>query len=426
MKLHWRLAGLLRMFLALGCLSLFVGMSGGVGLAAPERPAVESSTTVATTTSVADATENFGDGGVTLTATVTAQDNSIINQGTVQFVVRSHNGFPIGQTKKVVVAGGKASFLDKIKTSTAVATYTITASYSGGTQYSPSSGTGTLTINPVPTTTTVDAATATFGDPSVSLTVTVAAINGVTIDKGSTTITVTNAGNTVIGSPVTAIMTTSVTSISYLIPSGTPGGSYTISATYTGNKSLASSDGTALLTIGPVATTTAPFSITTTVGTPTVYLSAFIGATVASTGAIAQGSVRHGDLHRDRREQRASWKPRSNDRCERRRHCRVYDTQWNTTWNVYDHGKLFGQLILQSEHGNGDLDDHLTTYPKLGRQTLLGMAAELGRDRVHHDAGREISSEGWTGKVTTKIDPPSAGNSAVMLPPCCSTICRLM
>jgi hypothetical protein len=96
-----------------------------------------------TTVSVSSATATYGDNSVTLNATVTA-GSTVVNEGTVTFTV---TGSPVvGSATSGTVSNGAASVSYVLPAGTAARDYTITAEYSGSSNFSGNSGTGTLTV----------------------------------------------------------------------------------------------------------------------------------------------------------------------------------------------------------------------------------------------------------------------------------------
>src|SRR5262249_38679603 len=149
------------------------------------------------------------------------------------------------------VAGGSASATYVLPGGTNAGTYTIQASYSGT-----STGTGdflastdaspnTLTVNKAPSTTTASNATANFNasNQNVTPSATVTSPNGA-INAGTVTFTVFDGSNVQVGSPVTSgTVTNGNASASFTLPGGSPIGTYTIQADFSGNTNfLASSD----------------------------------------------------------------------------------------------------------------------------------------------------------------------------------------
>jgi len=100
------------------------------------------------------------------------------------------------------------------------------------------------------------AARTTFGDSSVTLGATVTSATGAIVNEGGVTFTVLQ-GTTTIGSPTTALVGNGTASVSYPIPSGTQGGSYTIQVAYSGWTDFNPSNGTLTngLTINPASQT---------------------------------------------------------------------------------------------------------------------------------------------------------------------------
>jgi hypothetical protein len=217
--------------------------------------------------------------GQSVTFTATVSSSAGTPTGTVQFIVDGSNfGNP------VALSGATAS------TTTgglSVGTHTITASYSGDTNFSGSSGTlsGGQTVNQASSTTSVSSSLnpSTFGQ-SVTFTTTVAAVSPGAGSPGGTVQFVIDGSN--FGSPValsggSASVTTSTLS----------GGVHTVSATYSGDANFTGSSGTLSggQTVNAASTTTAFASS----ANPSLYgNSVTFTATVTSTaGVVNTGTV---------------------------------------------------------------------------------------------------------------------------------------
>ena len=94
------------------------------------------------------ATAVYGDGSVTLTATVTSANGAALTGGTVTFVVKQ------GATVRATVTSGPvvgaspatASATLPLDATWGAGNYTVVASYAGNACFTPSEGTGTLTV----------------------------------------------------------------------------------------------------------------------------------------------------------------------------------------------------------------------------------------------------------------------------------------
>jgi hypothetical protein len=109
---------------------------------------------------------------------------------------------------------------------------------------------GYFTIPKAATTTTVDDVTAVFSpaDQSVALTANVSTAAG-TVNEGTVTFTVTNAGNAVVGSPVVGSVSGGVANAIYTLPGGTLPQALTITGDFSGSSTLNSSTGTGTLSV---------------------------------------------------------------------------------------------------------------------------------------------------------------------------------
>ena len=216
-----------------------------------------------------------------------------MNVGTVTFTV-SQGGTTIGtQVTSGTVTGGAASAPFVLPANTAVAGYTITATYNAAGGFATSSdNTHTLTVTAAPTTTTAASATSPFStsNQNVILSATVTSGAGV-VNVGTVTFTVSQGGTT-IGSPVTSgTVAAGAASATFVLPAATPTGVYQITATYNAAGGFAtSSDNTHTLTVGtsPTITTAADATATSSTVNQNITLTATV---VSSGGTVNVGTV---------------------------------------------------------------------------------------------------------------------------------------
>jgi Big-like domain-containing protein len=222
----------------------------------------------ATNTTVGNASAIFSASpqSVTLTATVTSSA-SPVNQGAVTFQVMDGTANVGAAVTSATLTAGNASVTYLLPGGTTAKSYTIQATYSGGTSFDPSSGSGTLTVNPpppapIPTTTTVNPQTVTFSNvaQNVTLTATVGAASAV--NEGTVTFQVVDAASNLIGTAATsATVTNGSASAIYALPAGLPAAGYTIQAAYSGGSNFDASSGSGNLTVNaappPIQLTTA-------------------------------------------------------------------------------------------------------------------------------------------------------------------------
>jgi hypothetical protein len=142
------------------------------------------------------------------------------------------------------------------------------------------------------TTLSVDDKTASVSTSSqpVSLTSDLTATS--TVSGGTVTYTVTNSSSTQIGSAVTSgIVSNGVTpSTNYTLPANTPGGTYTIHASYRGAESFLGSTATGNLVVGASAASTTT-AVASSVNPSTYGQSVSFTATVSSSTASPTGTV---------------------------------------------------------------------------------------------------------------------------------------
>jgi len=254
-------------------------------------------TAAASTVSAANATATFNALAsqiVPLSATVTSAAGTI-NEGTVTFTVRDAGSAVIGApVTSSTVASGSASANFSLPSGTNAQTLTITAVYNGTANIAPSTdATHTLTVVAAASVTSGANATTTFSASphNVPLAATVTSANG-TVNAGTVTFTVRNAGSVVIGAPVTSgAVSGGAASANYTLPGGTGVQTLTITAVYNGSANFATStDATHTLTVTPAATTTTPANASANPG-PSPQ-SVPLTATVASAGGtVPTGTV---------------------------------------------------------------------------------------------------------------------------------------
>ena len=241
--------------------------AGSSGTLASGQAVGQSSTTTALSSSANPAT--FGQ-SMTFTATVASGLGTFDNGGTVQFAIDGANfGSPVSLTS------GKAT----IQASTLiVGTHTVTATYSGDTNFAGGSGTlsGGQVVNQSSTTTTVSstASPVTFGQ-TVTMTATVAAGSG-TFDNGGTVQFKVDGAN--FGSPASLSGGKATIQDSALAV-----GTHTIAATYVGDTSFAISSGT--LSSGQVVNQASTTTTVSSSANPSV-----IGQSATFTATVTPGS----------------------------------------------------------------------------------------------------------------------------------------
>ncbi|GEM_PF-2624628 len=265
--------------LAVGTTDVPMSFTAGVAVLVTLPPALT------TMTAAQNATASSGASTVSLSASVSS--SSAVNEGQVTFAVTDSNNNQVGNTVTANVTNGAASGIFAIPSGAAAGPYIITAAYTDSAgAFAASQGTATLTITPASaaTTTTVSNASATFGTPGVTLSSAVTSGAG-TVGEGQITFTVTNSSNQPVGAPVAATVTNGAASGSFAIPSGTPVGSYTVTAAYTDSSgSFQGSSGTGTLIIAAAPTTTSISSSAdpSVFGQPVTF--------VAAVAAVAPGA----------------------------------------------------------------------------------------------------------------------------------------
>jgi hypothetical protein len=249
-------------------------------LAAPQVVSQVSTTTTVT------AVPNPGIAGkpVAITATVAPASGTVAPTGTVTFTYTLAGVTTTLGAGPITLVKGVAT----VNATLAAGTYPIVATYSGDSDDGAGTpGTLSLVVNAATTTTKV---TATPAAATVGGTITFSAVvtgTGPTA-TGTVTFVATGTGATV-NLPTGTLDGTGKTSVTY---STLPAGSYTITATYSGDADNGTSSGTTTVTVGLIPTTT---DLTAGVGTgadPSSILIAIVqnsgsaGATPVPTGTV--------------------------------------------------------------------------------------------------------------------------------------------
>ena len=165
----------------------------------------------------------------------------------------------------VNVSAGAASVSYILPTDTPAGTYKIEAAYNGTPDFGGSSDTSHFLVIGAAATATVAANASTpfsGAEQAVPLSATVTSPAG-TVGAGTETFTIFS-GMTQVGTPVTVPVAAGAASASYELPAGTPAGTYTIEASYSGTPDFAgTSDSGHTLTVTAAATATAAANAST-------------------------------------------------------------------------------------------------------------------------------------------------------------------
>jgi hypothetical protein len=201
-------------------------------------------TTAATTTTGANATATFSTLPqiVPLSATVTSAGGTV-NAGTVTFTVRDASNAVIGSPlSSVSVVAGAANGAFTLPGGTNAQTLTITAVYEGSTNFATSSdATHTLIVGTAATATAAANAAATYNAAAqiIPLSANVASPGG-PVSGGTVTFTLRDAGNAMVGVPVTSgPLAAGLAFVNYTLPGGTSAQTLTITAAYSGSPTSA-------------------------------------------------------------------------------------------------------------------------------------------------------------------------------------------
>ncbi len=250
--------------------------------------AIKPATTLA---SPANVPYNASVQNLTLTATVTSPSGTV-NEGTETFTILNGSS-PVGNPVTVNVSNGVATTTAySIPGGTAVGTYTIQAAYSGTSNYSGYTDTSqSLIIGAVPVNNAAYNESIAFSSASQSVNLTAAVTSSYgTVNGGTETFTVFNGG-VQIGNPVNANVSGGAASASYSLPAGLAGGTYTISAVYSGTVNFAgATDSSHTLTVNAASTTTTTSDVSATYSVASQNL-ALTASVTSSGGTIGEGSV---------------------------------------------------------------------------------------------------------------------------------------
>ena len=233
------------------------------------------------------ATANYGATSVSLGATVQNTSNgATLTGGTVTFTV---SGVCTSGAISIPTSASSATVNFTCNLGSAAAgSYTISATYSGDTNFNGSVGSNTLTFSKASTATTVGNVSATYGDASVTLTGSVAnTTNNASFTGGTVQFTVTQGATTVCSVTSAAVVGTAPRPVSVSCPLTVPirhgAGSYTIAATYSGDTNFSGSTATAgTLTIAKATSTIAVTNVSGAYGSSVQF-----SATVQSVNGVA-------------------------------------------------------------------------------------------------------------------------------------------
>ena len=241
----------------------------------------------ATTTAANPESVTFSSGSqsVPLSATVSSS-GGIVGVGSVTFTIFSNNNTVIASAGPVNVSGGVATTTCTLQAGQAGDTYKIEADYTGTTQFANSTDSNhSLTISAAATTTTASNVSETYSTASQSVTLNATVISSAgTVNAGTLTFTI-------LGTSIPVSVSNGFASTSYTLQASTSGGTYTISAVYSGTNNFAgSSDTNHSLTVSAASTTTATTNLTIaySAASQTVPLNATV---TSQAGTVKEGTV---------------------------------------------------------------------------------------------------------------------------------------
>jgi len=230
-------------------------------------------TPLPTTTTVAPQAVTFSSAAQNVTLTAAVAAGSAVNEGTVTFQIMDGAANVGTAVTSATLSNGAASAIYALPAGLLANTYTIQATYSGGTNFVASSGSESLIVKPPAPPTQTDTATivsnnaVTFSSGIQHVTLTAGVVPGATVNEGTVTFQVVDAASNPIGAAVpSATLTGGNASVSYALPAGTGANTYTIQAAYSGGPNFLASIGSGTLTINKAQsvtqfTSTAPASL---------------------------------------------------------------------------------------------------------------------------------------------------------------------
>ncbi len=257
----------------------------------------------ATATATANRAAAFSglDQTVALTATVTSPAGSV-SGGVVTFTLRS-GATVVGTVVSGGVAGGSAAANYTLPAGTPAGVLAIDAAYGGSGNYLNSGDSAkALTVTQAATATAPPAATPPgygLADQTFVVSATVSSPGGA-VGAGTVTFSLLDALLAVVGTPQAfAVNGSGVASGNYVLPGGTPAGTYTVRAAYGGSANFTvSAAATTAVTVAKAAAAAAAASATATYAAAgqSVTLSASVtsGVGVVSQGAVTFTLVRGG------------------------------------------------------------------------------------------------------------------------------------
>ena len=212
----------------------------------------------------------------------------MVNAGTETFTIL--NGTTVIGVPVTVNAGASAAVYI-LPAGTPAGTYTIQAVYNGTVSFGGSTDTSqSLVISAAATATAAASASATFnvGGQNVSLNATITSPAGM-VNAGTETFNILS-GTTVIGVPVTVNVSAGAAAAVYVLPGGTPAGTYTIQAVYNISPDFdGSSDSGHSLTVTAAATATAAADASISFGTADQDIT--LNATITSPAGGVDGGT---------------------------------------------------------------------------------------------------------------------------------------
>ena len=231
-------------------------------------PATTTTTAASTSASYSSQSQN-----VSLAALVNTGDGGVVGEGTVTFQLLDTSLKPVGSpvTSPPIAAGsGNASAMYVLPAGTELGLYGIVATFNATSNFASSmNSTQKLSLGSAASTTSVAAIDTAFNaaDHSIELRATVS-VPGESVNEGTVSFQVFNGG-TPFGAPIVSpTVGNGTAAVSFVVPGGTPLGSYGIVAVYSGSAHFSiSSDNAPALDINPAEQIiTSPLAVSGVVG----------------------------------------------------------------------------------------------------------------------------------------------------------------
>jgi hypothetical protein len=244
----------------------YTDVSGGLFASSSQNTQTLSVRNATTTTDTTAVTTEFSESAqtVSVSATVTSTAGTV-NEGQVTFALFNSQNNPVGTVTPVgSVFNGDAVTGYTLPAGTPLGTYSVEATYTDptGTKYaaSTSSVIGTVVVGAAATSTSPDSLNVAYSESAQNVTVQVNVTSpGGSVNEGDVAFSVLDSHNNLVGTAVAGVaVTDGAASATYVLPAGTPVGSYSLQVAYTdvSSGSFVASTGANPLVIGRASSTT--------------------------------------------------------------------------------------------------------------------------------------------------------------------------